>query len=360
MSKRLKLVSVRLKPDLQPYKQGVIATSIDVAFLMAEEIASFDEKNIGVLNLNAKGELISMNVVTLHSFEKNMADVSATSILSNAASVILISKDGQNRERKIELTKRFQNNMRMLGINVLDHVSGYDDIKQQKKLSKTMGFISYISQEYIERLIAPESVFLSKSAANVKAIEKADPSLNRLKVRTDRYFKAEDEVTKESALQMIQEDLSVMDREVVGVLSMDENENPINANYVSIGDLTGAYCSPRDVFKVPILSGADSMILFHNHPSGHSDPSEQDKETANRIRYCGQILGIEVKDNIIMGKDRYSFAAFGEFGDSYKVDPESGRLKEQQPKFENKGIEKSNETTEKSAETMQKVYGTDL
>lgn len=359
MSKRLKLVSVRLKPDMEPYKQGVFATSNDVAFLMAEEIASFDEKNIGVLNLNAKGELISMNVVNLHSFEKNMADVSAASILSNAHRVILISKDGVNRDHKIELTKRFQNNMLMLGIEVLDHISGYDDLKQ-KEVSGASGFISYINQDYMERIIKPESVFLSASAANVKAIEKADPSLNRLKIRTDRYFNAEDEVTKESALQMIQEDLLGMDREVVGVLSLDADEKPINVNYVSIGDLTGTYCSPRDVFKVPIMSGADSVILFHNHPSGHSDPSTQDKDTANRIKYCGQVLGIEVKDNIIMAKDRHSFVAFGEFGDSYEIDPESGRLKENQPKFENKGGLEKSEVTEQLAEAMQKAYGIDL
>ena len=70
MSKRLKLVSVRLKPDREVYKNATFATATDVAFLMAKEIAGFDNETIGVLNLNAKGNLLSMNVVTLNAFEK--------------------------------------------------------------------------------------------------------------------------------------------------------------------------------------------------------------------------------------------------------------------------------------------------
>lgn len=56
MSKRLKLVSVRLKSDRGVYKNATFATATDVAFLMAKEIAEFDNETIGVLNLNAKRE----------------------------------------------------------------------------------------------------------------------------------------------------------------------------------------------------------------------------------------------------------------------------------------------------------------
>lgn len=44
MSKRLKLVSVRLKSDRGVYKNATFATATDVAFLMAKEIAEFDKE----------------------------------------------------------------------------------------------------------------------------------------------------------------------------------------------------------------------------------------------------------------------------------------------------------------------------
>lgn len=299
MSKRLKLVSVRLKSDRGVYKNATFATATDVAFLMAKEIAEFDNETIGVLNLNAKGNLLSMNVVTLNAFEKNMADICAASILSNAGSTILISKEeAMIRNRKVELTKRFQSNMEMLGIPVLDHIEGSEK--------------------------------------------------------------------KDSALKIIQNELSAMDREVLGVLSLDENEQPINVSYVATGDLTSAPAHPREIFKTPILSGADSVILFHNHPSGDTDPSEMDKDTANRLKYCGQILGIEVKDSLIIGKDvSYSFAAAGEKGwddaETYKIDPESRMLiKEEQPEFCNSGWSKEHNVTKELSKAIQKAYGIDL
>lgn len=318
MSKRLKLVSVRLKPDREVYKNATFAIATDVAFLMAKEIAGFDNETIGVLNLNAKGNLLSMNVVTLNAFEKNMADICAASILSNAGSTILIS---------------------------------------------------YIKRSYMEHCLEkPKSIFLSETAVNLKNI---DPDINHLKLRTDRYFNDfqrndESGLIKDSALKIIQNELSAMDREVLGVLSLDENEKPINVSYVATGDLTSAPAHPREIFKTPILSGADSVILFHNHPSGDTDPSEMDKDTANRLKYCGQILGIEVKDSLIIGKDvSYSFAAAGEKGwddaETYKIDPESRMLiKEEQPEFCNSGWSKEHNVTKELSKAIQKAYGIDL
>lgn len=323
MSKRLKLVSVRLKSDRGVYKNATFATATDVAFLMAKEIAEFDNETIGVLNLNAKGNLLSMNVVTLNAFEKNMADICAASILSNAGSTILISKEeAMIRNRKVELTKRFQSNMEMLGIPVLDHIEG-----SEKKDHSS--FISYIKRSYMEHCLEkPKSIFLSETAVNLKNI---DPDINHL-----------------------------------SVLSLDENEQPINVSYVATGDLTSAPAHPREIFKTPILSGADSVILFHNHPSGDTDPSEMDKDTANRLKYCGQILGIEVKDSLIIGKDvSYSFAAAGEKGwddaETYKIDPESRMLiKEEQPEFCNSGWSKEHNVTKELSKALQKAYGIDL
>ena len=100
--------------------------------------------------------------------------------------------------------------------------------------------------------------------------------------------------------------------------------------------------------------------------SGDTDPSEMDKDTANRLKYCGQILGIEVKDSLIIGKDvSYSFAAAGEKGwddaETYKIDPESRMLiKEEQPEFCNSGWSKEHNVTKELSKAIQKAYGIDL
>ena len=49
MSKRLKLVSVRLKSDRGVYKNATFATATDVAFLMAKEIAEFENISLSIM-----------------------------------------------------------------------------------------------------------------------------------------------------------------------------------------------------------------------------------------------------------------------------------------------------------------------
>ena len=51
---------------------------------------------------------------------------------------------------------------------------------------------------------------------------------------------------------------------------------------------------------------AASIMLAHNHPSGSLEPSEADIATTRRLVECGQLMGIEVVDHIIVTKDEYS------------------------------------------------------
>ena len=62
---------------------------------------------------------------------------------------------------------------------------------------------------------------------------------------------------------------------------------------------------PREVFQRAILSGAASIIIAHNHPSGELDISEQDEEVNKRIKQAREILGIKLDDHIIIGNGDY-------------------------------------------------------
>ena len=62
---------------------------------------------------------------------------------------------------------------------------------------------------------------------------------------------------------------------------------------------------PREIFKTAILSNSNQIMLAHNHPSGISAPSNEDKAMTNRIKDAGVILGIELIDHIIIGSNEY-------------------------------------------------------
>ena len=54
------------------------------------------------------------------------------------------------------------------------------------------------------------------------------------------------------------------------------------------------------------------MQVLHkcqNHPSGELQPGKEDIDVTKRLTQCGNLLGIEVLDHLIISKDNfYSFA----------------------------------------------------
>jgi len=79
----------------------------------------------------------------------------------------------------------------------------------------------------------------------------------------------------------------------------------IGVHTVHIGTVNHTLVTPRDVFKTAILSGATGIILAHNHPSGDPKASPDDKNTTRLMADAGRILGINVIDHVIVGRERY-------------------------------------------------------
>lgn len=92
-----------------------------------------------------------------------------------------------------------------------------------------------------------------------------------------------------------------MDRECFAILLLNTKNVPVGIHKVSIGSLNSAIVHPREVFKAAILANASSILAGHNHPSGDTTPSPEDRSITVRLRKAGRILGIEVLDHIIVG-----------------------------------------------------------
>jgi DNA repair protein RadC len=105
------------------------------------------------------------------------------------------------------------------------------------------------------------------------------------------------------------------DRESFYALHLDVRHKIVDIDKVSTGSMTGVEVHPREVFRGALLSGANSMIFIHNHPSFDPTPSRQDTELTRRLKEVGDLVGISVLDHIIVGGDRCtSMAASGLMG----------------------------------------------
>jgi DNA repair protein RadC len=87
----------------------------------------------------------------------------------------------------------------------------------------------------------------------------------------------------------------------------------IGIHTVSMGSLTASIVHPREVYKAAILANAAAIVCGHNHPSGDTVPSQEDRAMTQRLVNAGTLLGINVVDHIIIGREgRYfSFADEG-------------------------------------------------
>ncbi|WP_081039881.1 JAB domain-containing protein, partial [Carnobacterium maltaromaticum] len=86
-------------------------------------------------------------------------------------------------------------------------------------------------------------------------------------------------------------------------------KNKINAIHkVFSGSLDSSIAHPREIFRSALLNNAARILIYHNHPSGNTDPSIEDYELTDRFFAAGELLGIEVLDHIIVaGNDAISF-----------------------------------------------------
>ena len=81
---------------------------------------------------------------------------------------------------------------------------------------------------------------------------------------------------------------------------------------VSEGGLSASIVEARAVFKKAIVENAASIICLHNHPSGNREPSKQDIAVTKQLVDSGKLLGIPVRDHIIIaGRDYTSLAERG-------------------------------------------------
>lgn len=101
-------------------------------------------------------------------------------------------------------------------------------------------------------------------------------------------------------------------REQFQVVLLDRKNRMMREIMVSQGSLTASVVHPREVFNPAIRDSAAAVIFVHNHPSGDPQPSQEDRALTTRLAEAGRLLGIQVLDHIIVGRDTYlSFADEG-------------------------------------------------
>ena len=96
------------------------------------------------------------------------------------------------------------------------------------------------------------------------------------------------------------------------VIHLDAQNRMLDMDTVQEGIVNQAVVYPRKVLEYSLKKKASSIILVHNHPSGHVRPSEADIRLTKLIQETAKVLDIVVHDHIIIGANSvFSFREEG-------------------------------------------------
>lgn len=135
-----------------------------------------------------------------------------------------------------------------------------------------------------------------------------DTALNVLKKRLIRGDVFSNPSDVKNFLQL---KLAPLKHERLAILLLDNKHQLIAMEDLSNGSPSESKVSCNYLLRVTIKHGAAAVILAHNHPSGNTEPSQQDNAITENIKTALEYIQVRLLDHIVVGKNTYSFAEHG-------------------------------------------------
>jgi len=102
------------------------------------------------------------------------------------------------------------------------------------------------------------------------------------------------------------------DQEHFILLALNTKNRVYGFKTVHTGGTSQSIVDRRLVMSAALRLDAVKFIIVHNHPSGNSAPSAEDRHTTETLKEAGKILACPLLDHIIIGEnEHFSFADAG-------------------------------------------------
>jgi len=102
-------------------------------------------------------------------------------------------------------------------------------------------------------------------------------------------------------------------KEIFQILLLNNRNNIIDTIEITEGTVSQAHPIIREIISKALQAFASALVCVHNHPSGNSCPSKEDRDFTRELCQAGKVMDINVRDHIIIGDNTYySFADKGD------------------------------------------------
>ena len=98
-------------------------------------------------------------------------------------------------------------------------------------------------------------------------------------------------------------DLCELAEEELYAIYVSESNNTQSVVRLSHGGINFAAVCIQSLLRHAFLCSATGFVLVHNHPTGNSTPSVQDKVVSEEIREGCDLVGLRFIDHIIIGNE---------------------------------------------------------
>lgn len=214
------------------------------------------------------------------------------------------------RERLLRLGPEFLSSQELLAIIISSGVAGIPATELAQILISRYGSLAGIADVSAEELKKEIKGMGNAKITRLKACFEIARRIENERKQMDLTTKYRKITGPQYVFGAIKSKLLDYKREHFFVLSLNSHNKIIAIDEISTGILDASLVHPREVFDTAIRRRAAKIIIAHNHPSGDSEPSEDDINITRRLKEAGTIIGIELIDHIIVCRN--SFFSFKE------------------------------------------------
>lgn len=281
MAKRLKILRTKMNQNSNAKN---IKNKEEALSLFAKEIGrKKDYFSIALLNIH--GNLISNITSSMDNFGEKKRGILKEMILTGGLACIIAFSSSREDIKNINFEKEVNEIGKDLGLNILE-------------VFLSSEFDSEYKDIWYEKLRGINIKNKGKEISEPEAF-----GMGNMFTETEKYLSMNERKVDDAVLALAK-DIQNLDREVLYTICLDKNNKPMSANLVSVGQVHATCVSAINTFKIPVLTGAEKIILMHNHPGGSPSPSEEDIKRTIELLQVGRKIGIEVYDHYIASNNK--------------------------------------------------------
>lgn len=210
-----------------------------------------------------------------------------------------IPMNSMPREKMLQFGEKNLSNYELLAILLRTGSKKTNVLQLATTLEKHFGSLHSLRMATIDELMEIEGI------GPIKAIElKAAIELG-IRLASSRQIKKGSLISTKIAGTWMMEALKDEYQEQLLALFLNTKNEVILTKMIFKGGLNQSIAHPREIFREAVRCSAARLIIGHNHPSGNVTPSQADIDFTKRMVECGQLMGIELLDHIIVGNEQY-------------------------------------------------------